>query len=83
MKQKPKKKIKIKTPKEVKTKSNRIYGKDWIFSGQSKNFPKLLDIRYEKDFRLQKNKIKRTEGIPKIKRIEGISKTLRKPEMLD
>ena len=52
MEQKPKKKIKLKPKKEIKTK-NRVYGKDWLFSGQSKGFPKLLDIRYEKDLKLQ------------------------------
>ena len=75
MEEKPKKEVKVKPLKEVKTKSNRVYGKDWIFSGQSKNFPKLLDIRYEKDLKLQKNKRKRVGGIPKT--------LLRKPKMLD
>ena len=67
--------VKVKPKKEIKTKSNRVYGKDWIFSGQSKNFPKLLDIRYEKDLKLQKKKRKRVGGIPKT--------LLRKPKMLD
>jgi hypothetical protein len=31
---------------------NRVFGKDWQFSGESKNFPQLLDIRYEKDYKL-------------------------------
>ena len=31
---------------------NRVIGKDWQFSGESKNFPQLLDIRYEKDYKL-------------------------------
>ena len=75
MEETPKKEVKVKPLKEVKTKSNRVYGKDWIFSGQSKNFPKLLDIRYEKDLKLQKKKRKRIGGIPKT--------LLRKPKMLD
>ena len=69
MEQKPKKKIKIKPKKEIKTK-NRVYGKDWLFSGQSKGFPKLLDVRYEKDLKLQ--------GKQKRK-----AYNLRKPKMLD
>ena len=78
MEQKSKKKIKVKSPKEVKTKPNRVYGKDWLFSGQSKNFPRLLDIRYEKDLKLQESsrkKKKKTGNMPKT--------LLRKPEMLD
>ena len=75
MEEKPKKEVKVKPLIEVKTKSYRVYGKDWIFSGQSKNFPKLLDIRYEKDLKLQKKKRKRIGGIPKT--------LLRKPKMLD
>ena len=69
MEEKPKKKIKVKSPKEVKTKPNRVYGKDWLFSGQSKNFPKLLDIRYEKDLKLQESlKKKRSKKGGKIKK---------------
>tara|TARA_R100000008_G_C3509305_1_gene127961 strand:- start:307 stop:498 length:192 start_codon:yes stop_codon:yes gene_type:complete len=37
-----------------KMQSNRVYGKDWLYSGKSKNYPQLLDIRYEKDYKLQK-----------------------------
>ena len=78
MEEKPKKEIKVKPPKEVKTKSNRVYGKDWLFSGQSKNFPRLLDIRYEKDLKLQKSSRKNK------KKVGNMPKTLlRKPEMLD
>ena len=69
MEEKPKKKIKVKSPKEVKTKPNRVYGKDWLFSGQSKGFPKLLDIRYEKDLKLQEQlKKKRSKKGGKIKK---------------
>ena len=59
MEQKPKKKIKLKPKKEIKTKI-RVYGKDWLFSGQSKGFPNLLDIRYEKDLKLQEQLKKKT-----------------------
>tara|TARA_R100001463_G_scaffold23085_2_gene55273 strand:- start:247 stop:423 length:177 start_codon:yes stop_codon:yes gene_type:complete len=38
-------------------KSNRVHGENWLYSGQSKNYPQLLDIRYEKDYKLsQKSK---------------------------
>ena len=60
MEQKPKKTIKVKPKKKVRTKPNRVYGKDWLFSGQSKNFPNLLDIRYEKDLKLQEQLKKKT-----------------------
>ena len=78
MEEKPKKEVKVKPLKEVKTKSNRVYGKDWIFSGQSKNFPKLLDIRYEKDLKLQERQKKKRE-------FSNLKKNyiLRKPKMLD
>ena len=56
---------------------NRVYGKDWLFSGQSKGFPNTLDIRYKKDLKLQ-------ESSRKKKKIGNMPKTLlRKPEMLD
>jgi hypothetical protein len=77
MEQKPKKKIKVKPLKEVRTKPNRVHGKDWLFSGQSKNFPRLLDIRYEKDLKLQ-------ESLRKKRGKTIMPKTLfRKPKMLD
>jgi hypothetical protein len=77
MEEKNKPEVKVKPKKEIKTKSNRVYGKDWIFSGQSKNFPRLLDIRYEKDLKLQ-------ESSRKKKKIGNMPKTLlRKPKMLD
>ena len=72
MEQKPKKKIKVKPKKEANVK---VYGKDWLFSGQSKNFPKLLDIRYEKDLKFQESQKKKRKIMPKT--------LLRKPEMLD
>ena len=72
MEEKPKKKIRVKLPKEVRTKPNRVYGKDWLFSGQSKGFPKLLDVRYEKDFKLQESS-----------RNKGIGYNSRKAEMAD
>mgnify|MGYP003146089595 CR=1 FL=1 len=69
MEQKPKKTIKVKPKKKVRTKPNRVYGKDWLFSGQSKNFPNLLDIRYEKDLKLQESqKKKRSKKGGKIKK---------------
>ena len=80
MEEKNKPEVKVKPKKEIKIKPKRIYGKDWIFSGQSKNFPRLLDVRYEKDLKLQessrKNKKKIGTGtMPKT--------LLLKPEMLD
>ena len=54
---------------------NRVYGKDWLFSGQSKGFPNTLDIRYEKDLKLQKSLRKKRGNMPKT--------LLRKPKMLD
>jgi hypothetical protein len=76
MEEKPKKKIKVKLPKEVRTKPNRVYGKDWLFSGQSKGFPKLLDIRYEKDLKFQKSqKKKRSKKGGKIKTYKKGGKT--------
>ena len=80
MEEKNKPEVKVKPKKEIKIKSNRVYGKDWIFSGQSKGFPNTLDIRYKKDLKLQessrKNKKKIGTGtMPKT--------LLRKPEMLD
>ena len=75
MEQKPKKTIKVKPKKKVRTKPNRVYGKDWLFSGQSKNFPNLLDIRYEKDLKLQESQKKKRKIMPKT--------LLRKPKMLD
>ena len=69
MEQEPKKKVKEK---------KRIYGKDWIFSGQSKGFPRLLDIRYEKDLKLQESSRKNK------KKVGNMPKTLlRKPKILD
>ena len=54
-----------KSKKQVNVK---VYGKDWLFSGQSKNFPNLLDIRYEKDLKLQESqKKKRSKKGGKIK----------------
>ena len=56
---------------------NRVYGKDWLFSGQSKGFPKTLDIRYEKDLKLQ-------ESLRKKRGKTIMPQTLlRKPKMLD
>jgi hypothetical protein len=85
MEEKLKKEVKVKPKKEIKIKSNRVYGKDWIFSGQSKNFPRLLDIRYEKDLKLQessrKKKMKKIGIMPKTLFRKTVS--LRKPEMLD
>jgi len=43
----------------IKMQSNRVYGKNWLYSGKSKNYPQLLDIRYEKDYKLQKKKNKK------------------------
>jgi len=88
MEEKNKPEVKVKPKKEIKTKSNRVYGKDWIFSGQSKGFPNTLDIRYKKDLKLQessrKNK-KKKEGevgnTPKTLFRKTVS--LRKPKMLD
>ena len=55
-----------KSKKQVNVK---VYGKDWLFSGQSKNFPKLLDIRYEKDLKFQESqKKKRSKKGGKIKK---------------
>jgi hypothetical protein len=69
MEQKHKPEVKVKPKKEVRTKPNRVYGKDWLFSGQSKGFPKLLDIRYEKDLKFQKSqKKKRSKKGGKIKK---------------
>ena len=69
MKQKHKPGVKVKSKKEVRTKPNKVYGKDWLFSGQSKGFPKLLDIRYEKDLKFQKSqKKKRSKKGGKIKK---------------
>ena len=72
MEEKNKPEVKVKPKKEIKTKSNRVYGKDWIFSGQSKGFPNTLDIRYEKDLKLQKS----------LKN-KGIGYNSRKAEMAD
>ena len=72
MEEKLKKEVKVKSKKEIKTKSNRVYGKDWIFSGQSKGFPNTLDIRYEKDLKLQKSLKKK-----------GVRYNSRKAEMAD
>ena len=76
-----------KPKKEVKEKK-RVYGKDWLFSGQSKNFPRLLDIRYEKDLKLQESsrkKKKKKEGevgnMPKTLFRKAVSP--RKPKILD
>jgi len=77
MEEKHKPEVKVKPKKEIKIKSNRVYGKDWIFSGQSKGFPNTLDIRYKKDLKLQ-------ESSRKKKKIGNMPKTLlRKPKMLD
>ena len=66
MKQKHKPEVKVKPKKETNVK---VYGKDWLFSGQSKGFPKLLDIRYEKDLKLQESlKKKRSKKGGKIKK---------------
>jgi len=40
---------------------NRVYGKDWLFSGQSKGFPNTLDIRYKKDLKLQESSRKKSK----------------------
>ena len=72
MKQKHKPEVKVKPKKETNVK---VYGKDWLFSGQSKGFPKLLDIRYEKDLKLQESLKKKRKIMPKT--------LLRKPKMLD
>ena len=78
MEEKNKPEVKVKPKKEIKIKPKRIYGKDWIFSGQSKNFPRLLDVRYEKDLKLQESSRKNK------KKIGTMPKTLlRKPKMLD
>ena len=78
MEEKNKPEVKVKPKKEIKIKPKRIYGKDWIFSGQSKNFPRLLDIRYEKDLKLQESSRKNK------KKIGAMPKTLlRNPKMLD
>ena len=39
----------------------KVYGKDWLFSGQSKGFPNTLDIRYEKDLKLKHKKRRKIE----------------------
>ena len=55
MKEKKFKKLPLKDSSNIKMKSNnRVYGKNWLYSGKSKNYPELLDIRYEKDYKLQK-----------------------------
>ena len=78
MEEKNKPEVKVKPKKEIKIKPKRIYGKDWIFSGQSKGFPNTLDIRYKKDLKLQESSRKNK------KKIGNMPKTLlRKPEMLD
>jgi len=65
---------------------NRVYGKDWIFSGQSKGFPNTLDIRYEKDLKLQESSKKKkgktliTKSLPRKVRNIIIP---RKPKILD
>ena len=59
MEEKNKPEVKVKPKKEIKIKSNRVYGKDWIFSGQSKGFPNTLDIRYKKDLKLQESQKKK------------------------
>ena len=59
MEEKNKPEVKVKPKKENKIKSNRVYGKDWIFSGQSKGFPNTLDIRYKKDLKLQESQKKK------------------------
>ena len=75
MEEKHKLKVKVKPKKKVNVK---VYGKDWLFSGQSKNFPKILDIRYEKDLKLQKSSRKNK------KKVGNMPKTLlRKPKILD
>ena len=77
MEEKNKPEVKVKPKKEIKIKPKRIYGKDWIFSGQSKNFPRLLDVRYEKDLKLQ-------ESLRKKRGKTIMPQTLlRKPKMLD
>ena len=75
MEQKRKPEVKVKPKKETNVK---VYGKDWLFSGQSKNFPKLLDIRYEEDLKFQKSQKKKREFSNLKKKYN-----LRKPEMLD
>ena len=59
MEEKNKPEVKVKPKKEIKIKPKRIYGKDWIFSGQSKGFPNTLDIRYKKDLKLQESQKKK------------------------
>ena len=77
MEEKNKPEVKVKPKKEIKIKSNRVYGKDWIFSGQSKGFPNTLDIRYKKDLKLQKSSRKKRGKTSTPKTL------LRKPKMLD
>ena len=73
MEQKYKPEVKVKPKKEANMK---VYGKDWLFSGQSKNFPNLLDIRYEKDLKLQESqKKKRSKKGGKIKTYKKGGKT--------
>ena len=43
-------------------KSNRVHGENWLYSGESKNYPQLLDIRYEKDYKLRSGKIFKKKG---------------------
>ena len=95
MEEKNKPEVKVKPKKEIKIKSNRVYGKDWIFSGQSKGFPNTLDIRYEKDLKLQKSLRKKSKekkgrkksisGILRSTHVMGPSHVLvpKKPKMLD
>ena len=56
---------------------NRVYGKDWLFSGQSKGFPNTLDIRYKKDLKLQKSSRKKRGKTSTPKTL------LRRAKMLD
>ena len=77
MEEKSKPEVRVKPKKEIKIKSNRVYGKDWIFSGQSKGFPNTLDIRYKKDLKLQKSSRKKRGKTSTPKTL------LRKPKMLD
>ena len=82
MEEKSKPEVRVKPKKEIKIKSNRVYGKDWIFSGQSKGFPNTLDIRYKKDLKLQESSRKNKKKIGKV--LKHMTKTLlRKPKILD
>ena len=62
MKEKKFKELPLKDSSSIKMQSNnRAYGEDWLYTGKSKNYPELLDIRYEKDYKTyKKNKDKKS-----------------------